>query len=217
MHRSPTRTIGHTVPGLFVQCLPAALVVLVVWRRLVGPVLAGLLRPVTGGLTNGWDEPVPFGPPARFAVLCGSILVGSFSHIAWDAFTHQSGVVVGLWWSGFSHHVGPGDLPVYEWLQYGSSVFGMAQLGIWAHRAAQRPCPPAASPASALSRARRVLAATTVGGVLTIGAIGAVQGASHGDALDVLKGGAIGAMAGAVLSLLLMCAAIANRPRRWLT
>ncbi len=66
--------------------------------------------------------------------------MGSFSHITWDAFTHEGGVVVNLW-SGFSHEIGPGVLPVYRWLQYGCSVFGMALLGVWAHRASQRPRP----------------------------------------------------------------------------
>ena len=79
-----------------------------------------------------------FGPPARFAWLCASIVIGSFSHITWDAFTHEGGVVVNLW-SGFSHNIGPGWFPVYRWLQYGCSVFGMALLGVWAHRASQRP------------------------------------------------------------------------------
>ena len=40
VHLSATRTIGHTIPGLFVLCLPSALLVLFLWHRLVGPVLA---------------------------------------------------------------------------------------------------------------------------------------------------------------------------------
>jgi hypothetical protein len=224
VHLSPTRTIGHTIPGLFILCLPSAMVVLFLWHRLVGPAVAALLRPVTGGLTAGWDEPASFGPPARFAVLCASILVGSFSHIAWDAFTHQGGVVVNLW-SGFSHRVGPGAIPVYRWLQYGSSLFGMTLLGVWAHRAAQRPLPSSAQPEGdgtvgirgsgpALSRSRRAVAAAVVSGLLLIGALGAVQGAGNGDPWDVLKGGAIGALAGAVLSLLAASAAMTRRLRR---
>jgi hypothetical protein len=222
VHLSATRTIGHTIPGLFVLCLPSALVVLFLWHRLVGPVLATLLRPGTGGLTNGWDRPVRFGPPARFAWLCASIVIGSFSHIAWDAFTHQGGVVVNLW-SGFSHPIGPGALPAYRWLQYGCSVFGMALLGVWAHRATQRPVQPGGVsegdgavrvPGSApvLSRARRAVAAAVVGGLLLMGAIGSVQGASQGDTYDVLKGGIIGALAGTLLSLLLSYAALTRRP-----
>lgn len=222
VHLSATRTIGHTVPGLFVLCLPSALVVLFLWHRLVGPVLATLLRPGTGGLTNGWDQPVRFGPPARFAWLCASIVIGSFSHIAWDAFTHEGGVVVSLW-SGFSHPIGPGALPVYRWLQYGCSVFGMAVLGVWAHRATQRaPRPGGVSEGDGavrvpggvpvLSRARRAVAAAVVGGLLLMGAIGSVQGASQGDTYDVLKGGIIGALAGTLLSLLLSCAALTRRP-----
>ena len=54
-HLSATRTIGHTIPGLFILCLPTALVALFLWHRLFGPVLAQLLRPGTGGLTAGWD------------------------------------------------------------------------------------------------------------------------------------------------------------------
>jgi hypothetical protein len=208
VHLHPQRTIGHTIPGLFVLCLPTSLVVLLLWHRLVGPALARLLRPGTGGLTAGWAAPAPFGPPARFAALCASIVIGSFSHIAWDAFTHESGLFVSLW-SGFRANVGPGGLPVYKLLQYGSSLFGMTLLGLWAHRAAQRPAPPASAPA--LSRARRTVAGAVVGGFLLLGGVGAVQGATNGDAYDVLQGGVVGAMAGGLLSLLLSCAAV-GRP-----
>jgi hypothetical protein len=239
VHLSATRTIGHTIPGLFVLCLPSALVVLFLWHRLVGPVLSTLLRPGTGGLTNGWPAfggsrrhcrgdtphppgPVRFGPPAHFAWLCASIVIGSFSHITWDAFTHEGGLVVNLW-SGFSHPIGPGPLPVYKWLQYGCSVFGMAVLGVWAHRASQHPAQPgdvAEGDGKArvrvgvrvLSRTRRAVAAAMVGGLLLMGAVGSVQGASQGDAYDVLKGGVIGALAGALLSLFLSCAALTRRP-----
>jgi hypothetical protein len=230
-HLSATRTIGHTLPGVFLLCLPTALVALLVWYRLLGPVLGQLLRPGTGGLTVGWGEASPFGSPARFGLVCLSIVIGSFSHIAWDAFTHEGGAVVSLW-SGFSYNVGPGWIPVYKWLQYGCSVFGMVLLGVWAHRAAQRPAPPVGGVSEGdgtvglrdgrrvlggvpqdpgeLSRARRAVAASLVGGLLLIGALGAVQGASHGDAYDVLKGGVIGALAGALLSLLLSCAAMTS-------
>ena len=231
VHLSAHRTIGHTIPGLFMLCLPSALLVLLVWHRLVGPVLATLLRPGTGGLTNGWADRVRFGPPARFAWLCASIVIGSFSHITWDAFTHESGVVVNLW-SGFSHNIGPGWFPVYRWLQYGSSVFGMAVLGVWAHRASQRPPQPGdgaegngqervrdaagvggvpQESSVVLSRTRGAVAAAMVGGLLLMGAVGSVQGASQGDTLDVIKGGVIGALAGSLLSLTLSCAALTRR------
>ena len=213
MHLSATRTIGHTIPGLFVLCLPSALAVLFLWHRLVGPVLATLLRPGTGGLTNGWARPVRFGPPARFAWLCASIVIGSFSHVTWDAFTHEGGVVVNLW-SGFSQQIGPGALPVYKWLQYGCSVFGMAVLGVWAHRAAQRPVEQPAQRAGTSEgcRARWAVAGAMFGGLFLVGALGAIQGANHGDTYDVVKGAIIGALSGSLLSLLLSCAALSRRP-----
>jgi hypothetical protein len=223
VHLSPTRTIGHTIPGLFVLCLPTGLAVLWLWHRLVAPVLVPLVRPLTGGLTNGWTDRAPFWPPARLALICTSIVIGSFSHITWDAFTHEGGVVVNLW-SGFSHEIGPGPLPVYQWLQYGSSVFGMTLLGVWAHRAAQRPAVPVGRSEGAgaggfrgslaeLSRARRAVVGAMLGGLLLIGAVGAVQGAKLGDTYDVLKGGAVGALAGSTLSLLLSCVALSRRRR----
>jgi hypothetical protein len=63
-----------------------------------------------------------------------------------------------------------------------------------------------------LSRARRAVAAAIVGGLLLMGAIGSVQGASQGDTYDVVKGGVIGALTGALLSLLLSCAALKCSP-----
>ncbi len=231
-HLSATRTIGHTLPGVFVLCLPSALVALLLWYRLLGPVLASLLRPGTGGLTAGWGETSPFGTPKRLALVCLSIVIGSFSHIAWDSFTHQGGAVVSLW-SGFSRRIGPGPLPVYQWLQYGCSLFGMSLLGVWAHRAAQRPHPLAGEPEgdgtvglrdgrrvpggvprhpADLSRARRAVAGAVAGGVLLVGALGAVQGVADSDPYAVLRGAVIGALAGAVVSLLLSCAALARHP-----
>lgn len=99
----------------------------------------------------------------------------------------------------------------------------MAVLGVWAHRASQRPAQPgdvAEGDGQArvrdgvvvLSRTRRAVAAAVVGGLLLMGAIGSVQGASQGDTYDLLKGGIIGALAGALLSLLLSCAALTRRP-----
>lgn len=205
-HLSATRTIGHTLPGVFLLCLPAGLVALLLWYRLLGPVLAQLLRPGTGGLTAGWGEASPFGSPARTALVGLSIVIGAFSHIAWDSFTHQGGAVVSLW-SGFSHRIGPGPLPVYQWLQYGCSVFGMVLLGVWAHRAAQRPHRPAGEP-EGNGTARRAVTGAVAGGVLLVGAIGAVQGAADSDPYAVLRGAVIGALAGALCSLVLACAAL---------
>jgi hypothetical protein len=112
-------------------------------------------------------------------------------------------------------------------------VFGMTLLGVWAHRAAKRPHPLAGEPEGdrtdgpgdgrrvpggvpqdhrTLSRARRAVAGAVAGGVVLVGAIGAVQGAADSDPYAVLRGAIIGALAGAVVSLLLSCAAVARRP-----
>lgn len=216
-HLSATRTIGHTPAGVFLLCLPTALVALFLWERLLAPVLSQLLRPGTGGLTNGWGEGDHFRSPSRIALVGLSVVIGSYSHIAWDAFTHEGGAVVSLW-SGFSHNVGPGWFPVYQWLQYGCSLFGMAVLGVWAHRAYRRPVEERSADRggpradrSEGGRTRWAVAGAMAGGLLLVGALGAVQGADQGDSYDVLKGAVIGALAGAVLSLVASCAAVRRR------
>lgn len=61
--------------------------------------------------------------------LAVSLILGVVSHIAWDLFTHEGrwGVdalpVLDAMW---------GPLSGYKWLQHGSSVIGLAVIGIWA-------------------------------------------------------------------------------------
>ncbi|HET9769766.1 MAG TPA: hypothetical protein VFS16_02665, partial [Acidimicrobiia bacterium] len=56
------------------------------------------------------------------------------------------------------------------------------------------------------------VAGAVAGGVLLVGALGAVQGVADSDPYAVLRGAVIGALAGAVVSLLLSCAALARHP-----
>ena len=101
----------------------------------------------------------------------------------------------------------------------------MTLLGVWAHRAARRPGVPVGRSEGGgaaavrdsgpeLSRTRRAVAGAVVGGVVLIGAVGANQGAKNGDVYDVVKGGAIGVLAGSALSVFVSCAAL-RRPQHW--
>ena len=72
-------------------------------------------------------------PRARYsarewALVVPASVVGSFSHVAWDAFTHR-----GRWgverigWLHTTH----GGLPGYQWAQYTSGVAGLAVVVLW--------------------------------------------------------------------------------------
>lgn len=62
-------------------------------------------------------------------LLAVSFVIGVLSHIAWDLFTHEGREGVELL-PGLDAMWGP--LPGFKWLQHGSSVLGLAIIGIWA-------------------------------------------------------------------------------------
>jgi hypothetical protein len=70
--------------------------------------------------------------PGVFALLVAvSVVLGVISHIVWDAFTHEGRGGLDLFPS-LARMWGP--LPGYKWLQYGSGVFGLTVLGVFAVR-----------------------------------------------------------------------------------
>jgi hypothetical protein len=124
---------GHTVPGVFVLDLPASLVVLWLFHGYIKQPLILLLPDAVRRRMSTGEEKFSFWPPARLGVLVLSILAGVCTHIAWDAFTHDR------FWP--YRHLGIlrrivqapviGGIAVYDLLQYGSSLLGIAAVAIW--------------------------------------------------------------------------------------
>jgi hypothetical protein len=88
--RRPGRPgIGHSLLGQVVYCLPLSILITWLVARFVGPALASRLR-----RSARWrfDELAsllnPLSSTRAFRVVVGSSLVGSFSHLFLDAFTH---------------------------------------------------------------------------------------------------------------------------------
>ncbi len=133
MFLRPHGSYGHTVPGIFVFDLPVSLVVLWLFHAYVKqPSTVFLPRAVRSRL-NTCDEAFAFWPLSRLANIVLSILVGACTHVAWDAFTHNS-----FWpYKHLSilrrivHLPVLGDVGVYKLLQHGSTLFGLAVLAIW--------------------------------------------------------------------------------------
>lgn len=129
LHLSPKRTISHTFLGLFVFCIPAGLIALLllhkVWKA---PAYALFYNSPKSENTD--QTSFTFWPAKRFAMVCLAILVGATTHLAWDSFTHSNGWMV----QRFPILSIPiiethwGALRLFKLLQHGSTVLGLTIL-----------------------------------------------------------------------------------------
>ena len=123
----------HTFFGLFWFCLPAGLLVWMLFVHL-------LEAPTISLLPEDWR--VRITPSRRqvtvatLALACVAIVIGAATHVVWDSFTHR--------WTPVADalpvlqtplfKIGDQDIRVYKLLQHLSTVVGMAILLAWAWR-----------------------------------------------------------------------------------
>jgi len=132
LNLAPRSHFGHSFKGIFIVCLPVGLAVLWIFQQIMKLPLISLaprshqqrLVPLT--LLFSW------GGARRFSLIFASLLVGSISHLAWDSFTHDHGLVVRnvpdmrVPLEEFGTH-----RPLYNVLQHGSTLLGLALLIFW--------------------------------------------------------------------------------------
>jgi hypothetical protein len=130
---------AHTLLGSAVVCLPSGWLLLALFYLVRKPVWyllpqphRGLLQPLTA-----------IAPPLRAGSLLAasaSIVIGAWSHIAWDAFTHRTGWIVAR--VALLQERVPGfesvNVHVFHVLQHLSTAAGIAVLVIAYHRHARR-------------------------------------------------------------------------------
>lgn len=92
MRLSPIGHFTHTIPGVFLFCLPSGLAVLWIYHWLLKDPLADLLPDPLG--RSLLEQPFEFLPLRRLAALAISITTGAFTHLAWDSFTHEDSVAL---------------------------------------------------------------------------------------------------------------------------
>jgi hypothetical protein len=162
--------VTHTLLGTFTLDLPVGLLLLVVVWLLRAPLAAPLGPDARAKCQSAMER---FGSRRlNWALAPLSILVGAWTHIAWDSFTHADGWMVlripalSAPVSFFSY---TGQL--CHVLQYACSVFGLVVLAIWF---ALLPPPAAApvngerSPGGAALLAALFVAAAALGGFATV-------------------------------------------------
>lgn len=125
LHLSPTSTFSHSPTGFFAFCLPAGLVVLWLFHHLWKPPMIAVL----GDEHSHHFKPYRFLPFSRFLLICCSILLGAFTHILWDSFTHDYGWAVQRF-PALSQ--ASGNMPLYGQLHLWSSLIGIGVLFVYA-------------------------------------------------------------------------------------
>ena len=123
----------HTLYGSFSICLPLGMALLILTLLLREPLtvlLGARVRWICLRSIQRFTE-----RPLHWPIALLSILIGSWTHIAWDSFTHQSG------WTATRVAALSAPISVFGWetetahlLQYVSSVFGLVVLAIWFRR-----------------------------------------------------------------------------------
>lgn len=121
------RGSGHNLAGVFRFCLPASLVLWLLWRLLIGPSLLLLLpeavRHRLRGSLNSWRLSDLWAAPL-------SIILGAMTHVVWDHLAHDNHAELLPLPDGRLHLFGH-QPPLWKVLQMGSSILGMTVLGLW--------------------------------------------------------------------------------------
>jgi uncharacterized protein DUF4184 len=127
---SPHSGFSHSIPGVFFYCVPAGLLVLSLFHFVIKRPMASLLPVSHQRRLVPWMNRFSFGPLRHFFLIILSLVIGGFTHILWDSFTHSHGWAVeqfpALSITVRDTWLGPSQF--YRVLQHGSTVFGAAVL-----------------------------------------------------------------------------------------
>ncbi len=149
----------HSVPALFMFCLPVGLFTWWLTMWLVRPAALAVVpdRAYTRLDSGASDRRLTYW--FTWVMAAGGVLFGAITHLLWDAFTHETARGVRMF--PVLEEIGPDvvghPLQLYRWLQYSSSVIGllavMIAVWLWWRHAPQ----PAAPPPNRLKPVERAL------------------------------------------------------------
>jgi len=169
--RGPWALPTHTLGGVLLWAPLLGLVVLLVWDVLLArAAYAFAPEQLRRRLPRRITAAERYGSLRSIALVYAGLAIGAATHVLWDAFTHDNGWVVvrvpalleTIAWL-------PRELAAYKWLQYLSSVIGLAILLWWIARW-WRATPPSPVPVpGGVSTAAR----WTVIGLVAVTAVGA--------------------------------------------
>jgi hypothetical protein len=129
----PGGAMTHSPPGLFFFCLPAGMIIYLLFHVLMKHPLIALLPPAFERRLVPHEVSRLEMTPRMLLMVAASLVIGAFTHFCWDSFTHEWGWPVRHWeWLSrivLTFHGTP--IRWYRVLQYISSVFGLLVIAWW--------------------------------------------------------------------------------------
>jgi hypothetical protein len=118
----------HSLPALFTFCLPMGLMAYWLTLLLLRPAILEVLPDRAWLRLKAGPAPPSILSLRAWAAASAALLLGAITHLIWDAFTHESarGVRMFPLLLDYGPEIEGHSLHVWRWLQYGSSVFGLA-------------------------------------------------------------------------------------------
>jgi hypothetical protein len=148
----------HSIPALFTFSLPVGLTAYWVTLLLIRPAILEVVP--DGAYVRLRAAPVPsITRLASWLYAAAALLLGAVTHLIWDAFTHEDarGVRMFPLLTDYGPEMAGHPLHLYRWLQYGSSLLGLAlvamALVLWLRHAPA----PAKAPPRRIGAPERVL------------------------------------------------------------
>lgn len=133
LHFRPIQIVGHTLYGQFYFSLPIILILAYVYHYLIKePIITNLPKPYCNRYYYLAKKDWKINSLFRFIVFCYSALIGAFSHIGWDSFTHETGYFVTKFSAlSSSINIANFNIPIYKILQHGSTLLGFIVIIIY--------------------------------------------------------------------------------------
>ena len=131
-----SRNVSHGVPALFWFCLPIGLGAYLLFHLVIKAPLLGLLPTAVVRRLDKVAGEAGRLPHVSWALVVLSLLLGSVTHLLWDAFTHENGLAVQsfpiLRTRIFS--AAGSSVVTYKLLQHASTVLGLLVVACWTER-----------------------------------------------------------------------------------
>lgn len=122
-------THAHTLRGTLDLCLPSTFVLLLVLLRLRHVLVAPLPQPHRRAI-EGLPSP-SFWPASDAVRMIAALWIGAMTHVAWDSFTHASGLMVSIIapLREVLFEASGRRFATYNILQHAGTLFGLVVIG----------------------------------------------------------------------------------------